>query len=118
MAAGPMARDPAYYDDPLRFHGFRFCVSDAGQGEAGVKAENEYTSIEPGNLTWGSGRFTCPGRWYAGVLIKLLVAALLLEYDFQYPEGQYTRPPNIQNDVHITPDFAQMITVRRRQVSP
>ena len=88
MAAGPMARDSTFYDDPLRFDGFRFCKSDACQDRATVHSENEYTGIEPGNLSWGNGRFTCPGRWYAGVLIKLLLATMLLNYDFEYPGRQ------------------------------
>ena len=110
MAAGPMARDSAYYNDPLRFDGYRFFKSE--------QVESEYTGIELGNLSWGSGRFTCPGRWYASAMIKMLVAALILEYEFGYQEGQSTRPPSIQSDVEVLPDFQQNIIVRKRQTLP
>ena len=115
MAAESMAHDPVYYDDPLRFNGFRFWSSKSRDKAA--QPEKEYTGIEPGNLSWGNGRFTCPGRWYASVLMKLFVANLLLEYDFEFPKGQTSRPSNIQRDVDIRPDFDQMIIVKERLVS-
>ena len=109
LAAGPMARDSTYYNDPSRFDGYRFCKSE--------EPESEYTGIEPGNLSWGSGRFTCPGRWYASVMIKMLLATLILEYDIGYPEGQSTRPSSSGSDVGWLPSFQQNIIVRKRETS-
>ena len=117
MAAGPLARDPAYYSDPLRFDGFRFNKLRSFRDETGDRSETEYTSIEPGNLTWGNGRFTCPGRWYAGVMIKLLIANIILEYQFEYPKGQKERTSNTQWDTELLPDFKQSLVMRRRQTS-
>ncbi|KAI9787989.1 MAG: hypothetical protein M1816_007293 [Peltula sp. TS41687] len=115
MLSGSMARDAEFYSDPLKFDGFRFCRSDSSHNRDAGAPANEFTSIEPGNLSWGYGRFTCPGRWYAGTMIKLLLATILLDYDFQYPEGQTTRPANAYRDVHILPDFTQQILLRKRE---
>ena len=107
LSAGPMNRDAAYYDDPLRFDGYRFCADGARA------APREYTDTEPGNLNWGQGRWTCPGRWYASALIKLLLATLLVEYDFGLPEGQTCRPPSVPANLFVHPNMAQAIVVRK-----
>lgn len=79
----------AYYKNPLQLDGSRFYTGKAPSGE------NEFASIESGSLRWGSGRWTCPGRWYASATIKLLLAKLLLNYDMEFPAGKTTRPPNV-----------------------
>ena len=112
MAAGAMAVDKKFYDDPSKFDGFRFATRD--QTEAKTKTGREYTDTEPGNLSWGYGRYTCPGRWYASAMIKLFVGMLLDQYDFEFPEGQTTRPANKQLDVHLMPDFSQAIFFKVR----
>ncbi|KAI0841505.1 cytochrome P450 [Hypoxylon sp. FL0890] len=109
-----MARESEFYDDPQRFDGFRFYRAD--EDDVGsTNTQQDYTGIEPGNLSWGSGRFTCPGRWYAAAMIKLIVANLLLEYDLSFPSGQTERPPNTKYDTEVHPDFKQKIVLRRRR---
>ncbi|KAL2039370.1 hypothetical protein N7G274_008038 [Stereocaulon virgatum] len=49
---------------------------------------NEYAGIEPGNLNWGHGRFSCPGQWYASAMFKSLRTTLLLAYDFELTGNQ------------------------------
>lgn len=115
MPSGPMAHDQAYYDDPLSFDGYRFYRARAKEHEKAQQSENEYTGIEPGNLSWGNGRFSCPGRWYASVMMKLLLATLLLEYDFEFPEGQSVRPPNVVMDLHVLPNMKQKIIFKKTQ---
>lgn len=116
IPGGPMSRDEAFYNDPMRFDGFRFYrpgTEDAGA----ANISQYYTGIEPGNLTWGNGRFTCPGRWYAAAMIKLIIAKLLLEYDISFPPGQQSRPENTKYDTEVHPDFGARIGFsKRRQV--
>ena len=114
MPSGPMAHDQSYYDDPLKFDGFRFYRAATKENEGAQQLENEYAGIEPGNLSWGNGRFSCPGRWYASVMMKLLLATLILEYDFEYPEGQSIRPPNSVMDLHVLPNMKQKIVLKKR----
>lgn len=114
MPGGPMARDPSFYDHPLQFDGRRFYRPDESE-ETGQRAStHDFTGIEPGNLSWGNGRFTCPGRWYAATMIKLILASLLLEYDISFPEGQVRRPQNSKYDTEIHPDFEQKILLSKR----
>lgn len=114
MPSGPMARDQLYYNDPLTFDGNRFYRGPAGEDGA-QQSESAYAAIEPGNLSWGHGRFSCPGRWYASAMMKLVLATLILDYEFGYPKGQSVRPPNFVMDLHVLPDMKQKIVLKRRQ---
>ncbi len=114
MPSGPMARDQLYYSDPLTFDGNRFYRVAAAKDGA-QQPESDYTAIEPGNLSWGHGRFSCPGRWYASAMMKLVLATLILDYDFEYPKGQSVRPPDFVMDLHVLPDMKQKIVLKRRQ---
>lgn len=114
--AGPggcMSRDPKFYNDPQRFDGLRFYRADSENAGASSTTQ-DYVGIEPGNLSWGKGRFTCPGRWYAAIMIKLIIAKLLLEYDISFPEGQTERPLNGKFDTDVHPDFGQKIVFSKR----
>ncbi|KAF3062198.1 Ent-kaurene oxidase [Daldinia childiae] len=116
MSGGPMARDPAFYKNPQQFDGLRFYRPDEDTASS-TNIQQDYTGIEPGNLSWGNGRFTCPGRWYASAMIKLIVANLLLEYDISFPPGQMERPPNGKYDTDVHPNFEQNIVLRKRDVA-
>ncbi|KUI59027.1 Ent-kaurene oxidase [Cytospora mali] len=110
---GPMSRDPKFYDEPQRFDGLRFYRADDSRDVSSARTQ-DYVGIEPGNLSWGNGRFTCPGRWYAAVMIKLILAKLLLEFDVSFPAGQTERPLNGKYDTDVHPDFDQKIVLRKR----
>lgn len=114
MPSGPMAQDQSYYEDPLTFDGYHFYREAAKEQDEGQKSETKYDGIEPGNLSWGHGRFSCPGRWYASVMIKFLLASLILEYDFEFSESQSVRPSNFVMDVHVLPDMQQKILIKKR----
>ena len=115
MPSGPMAHDESYYANPDKFDGDRFCREISKEQEGERPLGKEYAGIEPGNLTWGYGRFSCPGRWYASVMLKLLLATLLLEYDFELTGNQSVRPPNMIVGARVLPDMKQKISLRKRQ---
>ncbi len=114
MPSGPIAQDESYYDDPLNFDGYRFYRKTTGTNDEARKSENEYTGIEPGNLSWGQGRFSCPGRWYASMMMKLLLATLVLEYDFEFAKSHSERPSNFVMDVHVLPNMKHEILPKKR----
>ncbi|KAF4630842.1 hypothetical protein G7Y89_g7285 [Cudoniella acicularis] len=110
MAAEAMSRDPTYYEDPHTFKGDRFFKNSPSKE---TQPLDDFTGIEPGNLAWGSGRLTCPGRWYGTTMIKLIVGSLLAEYEIKFPEGQTKRPPNLYNNGSIMPDPTQQLLLRK-----
>ena len=104
MPSGPMTQDPFYYTNQPKFHGYRFYSARAKEQEVKGRSDNEYSEIEPSNLSWGHGRFSCPGRRYASLMIKLLLATLILEY---VSGGKTARPLDFVMDVHVLPDMKQ-----------
>ncbi|KAI1327453.1 hypothetical protein F5Y16DRAFT_372063 [Xylariaceae sp. FL0255] len=50
-------------------------------------------------LDFGSDVHACPGRLFAQDVIKLLLATLLMRYEFQYPEQGQKRPENISDNL-------------------
>ncbi|KAL9028492.1 MAG: hypothetical protein Q9196_003147 [Gyalolechia fulgens] len=114
MPSEPMSQDTEYYDDALRFNGDRFYQAMTKGPDESRSLNYKYTEIEPGNLSWGNGRFSCPGRWYASMMMKLLLATLILRYDFEFPPDQTGRPSNVVVDVHVLPDMKRQILIKRR----
>uniref|UniRef100_A0A0B7KJJ9 Cytochrome P450 n=2 Tax=Bionectria ochroleuca TaxID=29856 RepID=A0A0B7KJJ9_BIOOC len=118
MPGGPMSGDQEYYKNPGSFDGRRFCSPAANLSDDTSKATGgmtqDYTGIEPGNLSWGNGRFTCPGRWYGAAMIKLILANVLIRYDISFPEGQTERPANTKYDTEVHPDFGAKVCFAKR----
>jgi cytochrome P450 len=111
VAGEAMAHDPDFYADPDTFNGRRFLDANGHP----ISPDREFGGIEPGNGMWGSGRLTCPGRHYASVLSKVIVANLLLKYDISFPGGQTEAPPGTEDDGNILPNMAQMIVLSERE---
>ncbi|KAF1852230.1 cytochrome P450 [Cucurbitaria berberidis CBS 394.84] len=95
LAVGDWACTPvkalmrAHYPQPLDFNGFRFVDpkmfnnQDMSINEAFQLHASKLTDVGNTYHVWGTGRMTCPGRFYAAVVMKLLVAQVVLNYDFE-----------------------------------
>ncbi|KAF7914197.1 uncharacterized protein EAF01_000603 [Botrytis porri] len=115
MAASSISCDPTFYtgpSSPSTFNPSRFYQSVAQTQTGSSNPLQDFTGIEPGNLAWGNGRQTCPGRWYAGVVIKLVVGAILEGYELKFPEG-VRRPENVYWNAGIMPCVKQKILLRK-----
>jgi len=110
-----IATDPKYYEEPLEFRPWRFY--EMTQDNSEDANHYQFTSTGINNLAFGRGRFSCPGRFFAAAQIKLLLACILINYDFSFPDQQEKRPPNLYIDERIAPDRSQKIRFQRRQRS-
>lgn len=102
--------DAKYYPDPEHFDGKRFLRMRQNNGE-----ENHHqfvtTSVE--HLGFGHGMHACPGRFFASNELKLMLAHLLMKYDWKFgPEG---RPRTIQYGTEIMLDDNANILYRSRE---
>ncbi|KAI0873357.1 cytochrome P450 [Hypoxylon argillaceum] len=67
----------------------------------------------PDNLAFGYGKLACPGRAFSVGEIKLILARLIVGYDFRFPNGK-GRPINMFADENVFPDPAANIMMKRR----
>ncbi|KAI3390348.1 hypothetical protein diail_10007 [Diaporthe ilicicola] len=107
MPSDSVARDPDIYPDPEHFDGFRFYER---RMEGGKEANrHQFASTGPESLAFGQGKNACPGRFFAGVQIKVVVANVLLKYDISFPPGQQERPKNLYKGGLVRPDPRQKL---------
>ncbi|KAI5840172.1 cytochrome P450 [Morchella snyderi] len=76
--------DPAYYESPEEFDGFRFYKM---RQQTGKINKHLFVSTSPTELNFGYGAHACPGRFFVANKMQLLLIRLLMKYDFKYPEG-------------------------------
>ncbi|KAK5652129.1 hypothetical protein OQA88_10771 [Cercophora sp. LCS_1] len=92
-----MMQDAKWYPDPLKFSGFRFVSQDLLQGignEAKGPMQDSPSSLVAVGDTfhmWGSGRQTCPGRYYAAALTKVIIAQVIANYDLELVKPEAPR---------------------------
>jgi cytochrome P450 len=106
MPAGPMAMDPEYYRDPQTFSATRF---------SGNKGSATELVTEKSQRMHEFVRFTCPGRWYASAVMKIIIAQIILKYDVKFPERQRERLPNVYLDLIVEPNPKQVVHFRLKE---
>ncbi|KAG8156754.1 hypothetical protein KVR01_013359 [Diaporthe batatas] len=72
--------------DPLRFYRLRH--AEAAQNS------HLFVTSNPQHMSWGQGKHACPGRFFAGHMIKVILSQFLLQYDVALEEGK-PRPKNV-----------------------
>ncbi|KAL6240828.1 hypothetical protein RBB50_012243 [Rhinocladiella similis] len=123
----PVQNDPILYSNASTFDPFRFSsrreASSAGESrnEDNTKTSKSSGYLEKANLgfvstspsyhPFGHGRHACPGRFFAANELKLLLAYMLLNYEF---EMQPTRPKNVWMGRTHLPPMKATVRVRRR----
>jgi cytochrome P450 len=114
MPAAQMAMDPEFYEHPQSFDISRFLPHESSTSDGKSIQDLEFVDIEKGNVHWGAGRFTCPGRWYASAVMKIIIGSIIIKYDIMFPEGQKERLPNVYLDIVIEANPKQKILFQSR----
>jgi len=112
VAAGANALDPAFNEKALEFDGFRFEKLRAVPGN-----DSKYqlvTTNDIDQLHWGVGLHACPGRFFAGYEIKMLLSEILINYDFKLKSGE-ERPKDLAMDIRVIPNPVAEILFRNRR---
>ncbi|KAI1427219.1 cytochrome P450 monooxygenase [Xylaria sp. FL1777] len=112
VPAQALSMDPDLYVDPGKFDGLRFAKTPK-EGE--VRAQHVASNLR--SMAFGYGRHACPGRFFASNEIKMIMAYLLLNFDFKFPEGQGARPHNIAAETQLLPNPEATVCFKRRSQS-
>jgi len=112
VASQAVYHDSALFPDSSTFDGFRF--SKLREGGTGTDhARNQFVTTNEQNLGFGYGRHACPGRFFAANEIKMIMARLLLDFDFKNEDGSKVRYPNIEIGRQSTPDPRKLLLFKR-----
>lgn len=74
--------------------------------------KHQFVSLDGFNMNFGAGRYACPGRFFASMELKLLLAKLLLQFDFEFPPGQ-GRPRLVMDELVAPVPWAKVMVKRR-----
>ena len=111
VASRDILFDPEVTPDPDTFDGLRYYKLRQHSTEG---HKHEFANVDGMNMNFGAGRYACPGRFFASMQLKLLLAHLILKFDFRFPPGT-GRPSLLVVDEFIAPLPWAKIMVRRRQ---
>ncbi|PSN68834.1 ent-kaurene oxidase [Corynespora cassiicola Philippines] len=115
VPAWAIYRDDANYPDGDTFDGFRH-YKLRQSGTATDHARNQFVTTNETNLAFGYGRHACPGRFFAASEIKMMLARLVLDYDFKNVEGEVERYPNIETGRSSAPDPRRVLMFKKVKV--
>ncbi|POS70322.1 hypothetical protein DHEL01_v211284 [Diaporthe helianthi] len=113
FASAEHQMDPAVTPDPLTFDPMRSYRKRYSSPDQQDRHQAVLTDID-NNLTFGYGNQACPGRFLGVAEIKMLVARLLTEFDFKYPEGK-SMPRTLSADENVFLDPKATLMMRKRK---
>ncbi|KAL8814994.1 MAG: hypothetical protein Q9223_005832 [Gallowayella weberi] len=90
VAAGPISMSESLYESPAMFDGFRFHRMRTAPGGSAQSHQFVTTGLE--SMTFGHGRFACPGRFFASNESKIILALLLLKYEVRFEDAEKGGP--------------------------
>lgn len=92
-----MMIDAKRYCNPETFDGHRFLHANESlrRGEASPNVPDKVATCLTDTSfdwpIWGVGSMTCPGRWFASMVMKLLLCEVLENYDVVMPDTETSR---------------------------
>ncbi|KAM0537097.1 hypothetical protein D7B24_008958 [Verticillium nonalfalfae] len=101
---------PEVYEDPERFDIYRF---KRMRDEPGKEHMAQLVSTSLNHLSFGHGKFACPGRFFVANELKLALCHLLLKYDWKSTPGVSHDPLVLGTTIMHNPETS--IQFRRRK---
>ncbi|CAK7220709.1 hypothetical protein SBRCBS47491_004279 [Sporothrix bragantina] len=107
------SRDEHYYPEPDTFDALRFFRMRKRSEEDGHRWQ--FTTIGDTNMNFGAGKHACPGRFFAGNEIKMMLSYYLINFDMKLKGGE-ERPKPMMIMMSKTPNPEGEVLFRRRTV--
>ncbi|KAI6100624.1 cytochrome P450 [Pisolithus sp. B1] len=109
VASHAIHHDPRVYDDPDVFDPYRYTKFQEKQGDG---SRYQLATVSSEWLMFGVGKTACPGRFFAAMMLKLLLAHTVLAYDLKLGDVSY--PASVCMGPAIAANPAAKIMLRRR----
>ncbi|KZT39039.1 cytochrome P450 [Sistotremastrum suecicum HHB10207 ss-3] len=85
VPAAAVHQDPSIYGDNAReFDGFRFSKMAEEDGD---NPKNLFVTTSVDYVAFGHGRHACPGRFFATLEMKAIMAFIIANYDVKFADG-------------------------------
>ncbi|KAF9630322.1 P450 monooxygenase [Lasiodiplodia theobromae] len=104
-------RDGDVFKNPHEFNGRRFLDLRAQPGQVN---RWQFVTTSPEYLSFGHGKHSCPGRFFASNEIKIALAHLLMKYDWKVSGA----PPKSLLESRFLPDPKAVVACRKRELEP
>ncbi|KAL1865336.1 hypothetical protein Daus18300_007226 [Diaporthe australafricana] len=105
-----------YGADTDQFKPLRFSEKRADESIDYVeRARQTWATTSAEYLAFGGGRSACPGRFFGAAKVKMMLAYILMSYDF---EMQDKRPENFILGLNVLPPTKATIRIKRREKAP
>ncbi|KAJ7309361.1 cytochrome P450 [Mycena albidolilacea] len=120
IAAHSMHYDPSFRDNAAEFDAFRFVrereAFEAARNPGGQDMfKRQMISTTADHLPWGIGKHACPGRFFATMELKTMLAHVVTHYDIE-PEVPGMRPNDNVFGLSTTPNMWAKVRFRKRAV--
>ncbi|KAF5003208.1 hypothetical protein FDECE_10226 [Fusarium decemcellulare] len=79
-----MQEDGTIYPKPQQFDAKRFLKL---REQPGAESKHQFVTTSELHMAFGHGKHACPGRFFASNEIKLILAHLLMNYDWELKDG-------------------------------
>jgi cytochrome P450 len=113
-----MMRNDANFRDALSFDGFRglygTTVNPPSDLHASKPSPTGLADSSDAWLVWGAGRLLCPGRFYTTMILKLVVAHLVTDYDIILPESTSSRSVQWRSAIIPKSTVSLLVSERKR----
>ncbi|KAH8892368.1 putative cytochrome P450, partial [Thozetella sp. PMI_491] len=116
-----MMLDEEVYPDSAAFDPLRFVTPVDDHDNYEISAENmpstvrntsRFTDSDFAYPLWGLGKHSCPGRYYASMILKIFVAHIITHYEIKLPEQHASRTFHFRSA--IIPKASSSLLFRRR----
>jgi len=117
--------DPNIHPNPDLFDGFRFSNLEKEQqgndpafianlGGSGSGTLFKLVTTTPDYLVWGYGRHACSGRFFAVLVLKIVLAHVVLRYDVKFEKGRDVRPEDVVGGFNRFPNPHAKVLLRKK----
>jgi len=106
--------DEEYYDNAQVFKPWRFFDAAGEEDDDGsISMKHHLSTTSKEYLPFGHGKHACPGRFFASLVLKTMVAHTVMYYDIALVEGHI--PPPMRRFGGCMPNPTANVLFRRRQ---
>lgn len=106
--------NPEKYKNPDKFDMRRFL--DIRQNEPGGEHRAQLVSGVADHLTFGYGKFMCPGRFFAANEIKMILCFLIINYDWKFAPDTTLEPVYYGTDPLVNPETKLVCRRRKAEI--